>query len=181
MSLREFVAEANRRSVPGGLALGVTRIIIGLLWFEQLLWKLPPDFGRESPGGGLWFWMNQAAEHPTLDIVRVLLETVVLPNFYLFGWLVWLLELAIAVSLLLGLLTRAGALLGVLQSLNLLVLLAAVPHEWYWTYLMLALLSAIFFFTRAGRSLGLDQWLAPRLESRDREGGRLASIAAWLT
>jgi uncharacterized membrane protein YphA (DoxX/SURF4 family) len=33
----------------GKLGLVVARIVIGLLWFSQLLWKLPPTFGCPTP------------------------------------------------------------------------------------------------------------------------------------
>jgi uncharacterized membrane protein YphA (DoxX/SURF4 family) len=151
------------------------------MWYQQLLWKLPPDFGRNSPGEGLWFWMNNAAQHPTHELVRSLLVNLFIPNFYLFGWLVWLMELAIAVSLVFGLFVRAGALLATLQSLNLLVLLSAAPNEWYWTYGFMVLLSLVYAGTRAGRAIGLDQLLAPRLAREAERGNRLARLLLWLT
>ena len=39
---------AGRLDRLGGLGLFLSRVIIGYLWFTQLLWKLPPTFGCPS-------------------------------------------------------------------------------------------------------------------------------------
>ena len=31
------------------IGLGTARIVVGLLWFSQLFWKLPPTFGCPTP------------------------------------------------------------------------------------------------------------------------------------
>ena len=36
---------AGRLDRLGGFGLFLSRLIIGYLWFTQLLWKLPPTFG----------------------------------------------------------------------------------------------------------------------------------------
>jgi uncharacterized membrane protein YphA (DoxX/SURF4 family) len=152
----------------GWWALGLGRIIIGYLWLQQTMWKLPPDFG--SPGGcpaslsarhlnGLCDWMHREALHAQFSPYGSFVANVALPHFTLFGWLTWVTETFIAVSLLLGLVARLGALVGTLWALNLTIGLWAVPGEWYWTYLMLVLLNAIFMATGAGRYIGLDALL----------------------
>ncbi|MFN8456309.1 MAG: hypothetical protein U0401_16840 [Anaerolineae bacterium] len=54
----------------------------------------------------------------------------VIPNFLLFAWLTFGVELAVGLSLTLGLCTRLGALLGLLWSFNLALGLLSVPGEW---------------------------------------------------
>ena len=158
---------------PPGWPLGAARIIIGVLWFQQLLWKLPPDFGCGPAGDqGLCDWMRREIESPLIPLYADFVRAIVLPNLGILGWFVWLAEAAIAVSLLLGLFTRLGGLLGFGQAMNLLIGLAAVPHEWYWTYLMLALFCLLFALTGAGRWLGLDGALRSRL----RRDGPLARL-----
>jgi uncharacterized membrane protein YphA (DoxX/SURF4 family) len=155
----------------------MARLVIGVLWFQQLLWKLPPDFGcGPARDQGLCDWMQREIDHPALPLYASFVRDLVLPNVGVFGWLVFLLEAAIAVSLLLGLLTRLGGLLGFLQATNLLVGLAAVPGEWYWSYLLLALFCLLFALTGAGRWLGLDGSLLPRARAATDErtlAGRL--------
>ena len=167
-----------------GWPLGLARIVVGWLWATQLMWKMPPLFGcgpelRIGLDGGLCDWVGREIANPLFPWYARFLEAVVVPNFALFGWLVWLLEAFVFVSLFFGLFARLGGLLGTLQALNLLVGLWAVPHEWYWTYIMLALLNALVLFTGAGRFLGLDRFLYPRLERLAARGG-LFRLLPWL-
>jgi hypothetical protein len=172
-----------------GLGLGLTRIVIGYLWWTQLGWKMPPSFGC-GPGGaatigqpnatGLCDWIGQEIAHPMLPAYRDFLVNVVVPSFGWMAYLIWLTEAFIAVSLLLGLFTRKGGFLGMMMGLNLWLGLSAVPHEWYWSYLMLATLGAIFMLTAAGRWIGLDALLKPRLERAAAEGSGLARLLRLL-
>jgi thiosulfate dehydrogenase [quinone] large subunit len=163
------------RRPAGWWFIGIARIAIGVMWFQQTRWKLP-----WNNYGGLRYWLQRAAEHPTFGWYKAFLDNLVLPNFNLFGFQVWLGETVIAVTLLLGLFGRLGGLLGGLMSINLLIAMSSVPGEWYWNYIFMALLNFIFFFTRAGRFLGVDQLLAPRFEQAAREGKGIAKLLAWL-
>jgi len=154
--------------------LAIARVIIGFLWFQQLLWKLPPDFGCGprgpasigQPGAtGLCDWISREIAMPAVPLFATFLQSIVVPNFALFAWMTWLLEAFIAVSLLLGVLTRLGGLAGVAQSANLLIGLVGVEHEWYWTYVMLLLFCAVLALTGAGRVLGIDRLLAKRISN----------------
>ena len=60
------------------------------------------------------------------------------------------------------------------MALNLLLGLWVVPHEWYWTYIMLMVLQWIFFVTGAGRTFGIDARLIKRLQPRAEQGSRAA-------
>ena len=90
---------------------------------------------------------------------------------------VWTAELLVAISLMLGLFTRFGAILATILSLQLYVGLAYT--EWIWTYGMLVLLALALVAVPAGRRLGVDQWLAPRLQAVGQHH-RIAHIASWL-
>ena len=59
-------------------------------------------------------------------------------------------------SLMLGLLTRLGALMGVAMALQLWLGLYSAPHEWPWTYFFLFIIMGLFFLDPPGRMLGLD-------------------------
>ncbi len=89
-------------------------------------------------------------------------------------------EQASAILLVFGVLTRLGGLLGFVQGLNLWLGLSSVPHEWYWTYIMLALINLTLALTAAGRWFGCDSFLHPRAEAAAR-GSRLGRIVALLT
>jgi len=165
-----------------GWPLGLMRILYGILWWEQSRWKVPPSFGwpgAGGDGGGLWYWLNQMIQHPTFAWHKAFLEHVVVPNFLLFGWMTLFTETFIAVTLTLGLLTRLGALIATGFALNITFGIVSVPHEWVWTYVMLVGFAAIFCLTGAGRSLGLDQLLAPAVEREARRGSLLARLFQW--
>jgi uncharacterized membrane protein YphA (DoxX/SURF4 family) len=96
------------------------------------------------------------------------------------GWLVFLGEAFIALSLVFGLLTRLGGLAGLLMAVNLYLGLSVAPHEWNWSYAMLAVLQLVFIFTAAGRALGVDQVLVKALKPKADGGHKLAQALLWL-
>jgi uncharacterized membrane protein YphA (DoxX/SURF4 family) len=141
---------------PRSLGIWGLRVLMGAMWWQQTLWKIPPNFD------GLRYWMQQEAEHASIALQGALVRDVVLPNLVVFGPLVYLVELAIAVSLLLGLFSRAGALLGLLMGLNLWLGLYSAPNEWPWTYMFLVMIQVWFAIDPPGRALGADALLRRR-------------------
>jgi uncharacterized membrane protein YphA (DoxX/SURF4 family) len=135
---------------PRSLGIWGLRVLMGVMWWQQTLWKIPPDVG------GLRYWMEQEAEHASIALQGDLVRDVVLPNLAVFAPLVYLVELVIGVSLLVGLFSRAGALLGLLMGLNLWLGLYSAPHEWPWTYMFLVMIQAFFVIDPPGRVLGAD-------------------------
>lgn len=138
---------------PRAVGILVLRVLVGSMWWQQTLWKIPPNFD------GLKYWMQQEAAHAAIALQGELVGDIVVPNLWLFGPLVYLVELLIGVSLLLGLLSRAGALLGVLMALNLWLGLYSAPGEWPWTYMFLVIIQSLFVIDPPGRVLGADTLL----------------------
>lgn len=136
--------------------IALARMMIGVLWLYSLRWKLPPDFDGGSERG-LREWLDLEVEHAAFGFYGRLVESVVIPNFTLFAWLVFLAELSVGLSLLTGTATRLGALIGLLLSLNLGVGLLDVPGEWPWSYAMLAMWHGLFVVSGPGRVWGVDQ------------------------
>ena len=201
-------APAGVRLGPlAGLLLGLIRIAIGYLWFTQTRWKMPPDFGcgtdaqtglqawmgkklvdlppeqleRELAGQGLCDWVGKDIAHPRFEFYQRFLINTIHPQLGTLGWLIYLGELTTAVLLILGLLTRLGGLIGFLQGVNLTIGLWAVPNEWYWTYILLALVNLTLALTAAGRYLGVDALLHPRAAAAAARGNGLARLVAALT
>ena len=154
---------------PRNLGILGLRVLMGAMWWQQTLWKIPPNFD------GLKFWMQQEADHAAIILQGALVRDVVLPNLAVFGPLVYLVELAIGVSLLLGLLSRAGALLGLLMGLNLWLGLYSADNEWPWTYMFLAMIQAWFVIDPPGRVLGADALL------RDHRAVSPSGSMSWVT
>ena len=160
--------------------LGLARIVYGYLWWQQSKWKVPSDdFGRKS-GGGLWYWVQQEIQYPTLIAYRDFLVNVLIPHWTFFGWMTLITETFIAVTLILGLGTRLGSFVAIGMAANITVGILSVPHEWGWTYVMLIMLPALFLLTGAGRSFGIDAFLAPRLDRAAGEGSGVARLIRWL-
>lgn len=151
------------RSVERGLPqrsarlwpIAIARILIGILWLFALRWKLPPSFDGGSQRG-LREWLELEVTHAAFGFYGRLIESVVLPNFTFFAWLVFLSELVVGLSLVLGYRVRIGAALGLAMSLNLGIGLLDVPGEWPWSYAMLAMWHGLFLVTDAGLVFGLD-------------------------
>lgn len=102
-----------------------------------------------------------------------LLGTVVFPNNTLnpfFGYLTFVVEMALGISLLLGVLTVLSGIGGALWQLNIAIGSFSVPAEWYWHWPLLIAPHLVFAHSHAGRVLGLDlflqQWLAKALKGQ---------------
>ena len=86
------------RAVAPLWPLGLARILYGILWWQQSKWKVPSDdFGRKS-GGGLWYWVQQEIQHPTVNAYRDFLVNVLIPNWTFFGWMTLITETFIGVT-----------------------------------------------------------------------------------
>ncbi len=169
--------------------LRLASILIGILWLTNMGWRLPwNDFvtpgeqvnGAEvntvqtdkqpgpfvDNGNGLYHWLTLMAQYGNNGPVPGFgdaIKNVVLPNWRLFGWISFFWEGAIVVSLILGLLSRVGGFLSLIHGAILYLGVGQVPGQWTWSYVMLAAFGFVFMFTGAGRFLGLDQLIRPKL------------------
>jgi thiosulfate dehydrogenase [quinone] large subunit len=175
----------------GRMGMIASRLIYGYLWYTQLLWKLPPQFGcpadfavstglRERTSG-LCDWVGLMVIYSKLPIQADLVNRLVVPNMAIVGWLVWLMEGFVAVSLILGLFTRLGGLAALVQGLNLLIGIGFAPIEWEWTYGMLSILGLVFLAIPTGRIWGLDALLRPRLQTATDRGNRITKLLLFFT
>jgi uncharacterized membrane protein YphA (DoxX/SURF4 family) len=135
---------------PVHLGRFIVRFIVGSMWWQQALWKFPTDLG------GLRYWTEQMAQHSAFEAHSAFVRDVILPNFTPIGVGVFFVEIAIGISLMIGLLTRLSAFGGALFICNLWIGLYRVDSEWPWSYVFLILLLAIFSLEAYGRSLGCD-------------------------
>ena len=145
--------EPGQRTLHNRRAVGHSPDRRGM-WWQQSLWKVPPNFD------GLHYWTEQMVEHAAFAIHGQIVKDVVLANFVPFAYLVYFTEVAVAISLMLGLFVRAGATVGALLILNLYFGLYRSPAEWPWTYVFLILLMVLFAVGRYGRHLGADAVIA---------------------
>jgi thiosulfate dehydrogenase [quinone] large subunit len=152
----------------------VVRVGVALLWIQNVMWKLPPDFGR-ARNADLFVYVNDAVEHPVVAPWSWVVEHVVLPNYVAFGWMTLLAESAIGAFLLVGLATRLFALLGVAQSIAIALSVLNTPGEWHWSYYLMIMAHLMLFAVAAGRAYGVDAVLRPMWLA---SSGRLARLLA---
>ena len=142
------------------LATWVMRALVGAMWFDGSLWKLP----LFTTDNGLHYWTQQEVGNAAFQIHRDLVANILLPtpNFYILDVLVFLTEMAFAASLMLGLGVRLTGAIGLVFVAQLWLGLYVHPAEWPWTYVFLGMLMGLFSVYGAGRSLGLDGLLRRR-------------------
>ena len=168
------------RTIPGQRSVAnvgnwAFRLLIGCMWWQQSLWKLPPDYA------GLAYWMGQMGKHAAIPLQADFVNLIVLPHLSLFGPIVYVAEVFTAASLILGLFVRVWALIGAAQILNLWLGLYSAPGEWPWTYFFLLILMSVFALHRYGRSLGLDALIAGRTISQSNNASFSRRALAVLT
>jgi hypothetical protein len=159
------------------LATCFVRVLVGGMWFQGMLWKLPLPVSS-----GLRYWTEQMANRAAFAFHRELATEVYLPYLYLFNPVIFLAEFTFAVSLILGLGVRLVSALAIVFVLHLWlgIYRPGNPAEWPWSYIFLALVMFFFSLHAAGRSLGLDALLRRQVAAvRDRKGffGTLFNIA----
>ena len=121
--------------------------------------------------------MQVMIENASTQLQSDLVRDFVLPNIAVFGPLVYAIEVAIAVSLILGVATRLGAAFGAAMALNLWLGLYNASGEWPWTYMFLVVIQLIYLIDPPGRSLGVDA-LAWRREGTSRESSPVLTLVA---
>jgi hypothetical protein len=153
VAVRNWREDPSQRS---GRHLGIwlVRVLIGIMWFQGMLWKLPLPVSD-----GLQYWTEQESTNAAFEFHRTFLKDVVLPHMTIFGPIVFLAELVFAGLMILGLAVRFVGVLAVAYALQLWLGLYDNSSEWPWTYMFLALLMFLFAVEAGGRSLGFDAWL----------------------
>jgi thiosulfate dehydrogenase [quinone] large subunit len=121
--------------------------------------------GPEFAHGGFQTYLQDYIANSAVGFYRPVLSGLVLPHAVLFGYVVGIVELAVGISLLIGLWVRPACILGGLFLLNMLLATWWAPGHGVpvWRYfgneldhLPLLLLLIVFYAADAGRTWGLD-------------------------
>jgi thiosulfate dehydrogenase (quinone) large subunit len=147
--------------------MAAVRVLVGVLWLSNTGWKTPPDFPA------LRAFTAEAVEHPVFPPFSWLVEHVVLENFTPFGWLVLGTEVLLGALLVVGLFTRAAAIVGALMSVTIMLSVALAPGEWPWSYYLMIGANLTLFATAAGRTWGLDGLVRAGIGARTDRGTQL--------
>ena len=170
IAAREWRADPAQRSAAHGFTW-LFRTMMGAMWFQGALWKLP--FPRAP---GFSYWPEQIAQTAPFEVHRDFAREVMLPLLPLFQAPVFLPELFMGITLMLGLMVRLSSALGILFVLHLWLGLYLHEHEWPWLFWFMIFTLGMFIIHSAGRSLGLDAAL--RREPPSWLKGRLARLYA---
>jgi thiosulfate dehydrogenase (quinone) large subunit len=138
-------------------ALVLLRIYLGVVFLTAALPKINRDFTPSLVG-----FLEEVALSKGHPFYQEFVRDVVLPHPSLFASLVTWGELTVGVLLVLGLLTRLSAVVALLLSANYMFAKGA----WFWTPssndAAFALISLALLVGAAGRTIGLDAFLARR-------------------
>jgi uncharacterized membrane protein YphA (DoxX/SURF4 family) len=151
--------------------LALLRIVVGLYFVKSLVTKM----SIVTVGGILpvpvvserWLTVmpkivaRQASENP-LGFYKQFLEGTVLPHSNLFAQLTAWGETVTGLGLTLGLLTGVASLVGLVLVLNYGLATQWMSPGQQGFHLVLFFLMLAFFFARAGRTWGIDGWIARR-------------------
>jgi uncharacterized membrane protein YphA (DoxX/SURF4 family) len=171
-----WIARTNWREDPGQrtvehLGIWAMRFLIGAMWFQGSLWKLPLPIS-----GGLDGWTRQLAENAAFGVHSWIATNIFIPGLVIINPLVYLTELSLGIAFILGFLVRPMAVIGMLFTLHLWLGLYRHPAEWPWLYIFLVFVQGFFFLTNAGKSLGLDALMARRPWGPLKGDGPIASL-----
>jgi hypothetical protein len=125
---------------PHVVGFAIMRVLIGCMWFQGMLWKLPLP-----ASDGLRYWTEQEVTRAAFAVHGAFIKDVVMPNIVYFGPFVFLAELTFAISLILGFAVRVVSVLAILFVLQLWlgIYRPGDPAEWSWSYMFLGLVMAV--------------------------------------
>lgn len=153
------------------------------LGYESVFAKKEP---REVLVADLFYWSGTPIKKIAVDISPIaklngqVIDNFIAPNIRWFGTVIWFSELFIAISMILGVLTRLGGLVALGVSAQLFIGLAniAIPgdYEWEWGYSLIVALSLLMIGLAPGRWLGFDALIRKALLPSARQGKKLARL-----
>lgn len=157
--MKYFSPEAKPRVALSWIAL--LRIMLGLLFLTT--WASNLLKGYYTPDGLQYFFTQvfPQSENP-LGWYAGFITGVILPARAVFAPFQLVTEFLLGLFLLVGFLTPWTAAAAAFFILN--TFLATFGHDWPWSYATILGILGVVFLTNAGRSLGVDGWLAARAE-----------------
>jgi len=145
--------------------IALLRIMIGLVFLTTWVNNLSQGF--YTPEGLTRFFTEVFPQNENpLVWYAAFINNIILPIRSAFAPFQLITEFLLGLALLLGFFTPLFSLAGIFFLIN--TMLATAGHDWPWAYLMPIVILSITLLTRAGRSIGMDRWLAKEVKSLDR-------------
>ena len=162
MSAKQVIKEMNQINVSGSF-LVLLRLTLGFAffttWISNFIKGVFTPVGYRGIVNG---YISANIETP----FNIFAKSVLLPNAEVFVLVQIIIELVISISLIFGIFTRLGSIIGIFVSINLLFLTLGVPGEWLWTYIMMIVGFFLTGIYSAGRWYGLDFWFQKYLPEK---------------
>ena len=136
--------------------IALLRIMLGLLFLTTWLSNLSKGFYTPE---GLYKFFTEVFPQTENDLTwyAAFIDNIILPIRSVFAPFQLVTEFLIGLFLLFGFLTPLTSLAAGFFIIN--TFLATFGHDWPWSYVMILGILFVVFFTKAGRSLGVDAWL----------------------
>jgi uncharacterized membrane protein YphA (DoxX/SURF4 family) len=147
---RNWKDDAEQRT-SRHLVIWLMRVLIGSMWFQGSLWKLPLPVS-----GGFSGWTQALGDNAAFEFHQWIAKKIFVPLLPVINPIVFFTELSLAVAFILGFFVRPMAAIGMLFVTHLWLGLYHHPAEWPWLYIFLIFVQAFFLLDHAGMSLGLD-------------------------
>jgi uncharacterized membrane protein YphA (DoxX/SURF4 family) len=172
MTERQIVLGVGPEQKPLGISHAVGAIVF-LRMMSSLAWLDSAFVGKDAKfaptfldGAGLADLITQKLVHTavTPSILNAL-QRIVLPHAAIFAPLIAIGDLAIGLSLSLGLFTRLGGALAILRATTNILVAGGAGTDTIGFNAMLIIAGVICISTRAGRSYGIDEYLCARWPS----------------
>jgi uncharacterized membrane protein YphA (DoxX/SURF4 family) len=145
----------SEQRTAGHLATWFMRVMIGIMFFQGTIWKLPFPVSWGFDGA-----TRPIAEFAAFGFHRWIAANIFIPGLPVLDPVTYFTELTFAVSFMLGFLVRPVSVIGIIFVGQLWLGLYRQPSEWPWLYVFLMFVIGFFIVTNAGRSLGLDAIIA---------------------
>ncbi len=152
-----------RQRSARNLVLWLARSLIGAMWFQGSIWKLPLPVS-----GGFKYWMNQIAQNAAWPGITGFYKDILIPHIAIINTVAYCAELSFATALLLGFAVRLAGVAGVAFAANIWLGLYHNGSEWPWQYMFLMITLGLLAADAAGRSLGLDALFRRMIERNPR-------------
>jgi hypothetical protein len=172
IALYNWYRDPSQRTI-NHLCVCAMRMVAAGMWYLGTLWKIPFPVAA-----GFRYWLAQTAKYSSFQIHADIMQFFV-AHIVFVQPLVYLLEVFLTASLMLGFLVRFSGIVAALFTLNLLIGLYNDPTEWPWTYVGIICAHGMFAAAQAGRSLGLDNLVAKGLLPVFANGGAVSRAVRW--
>ena len=156
---------------PNELALLVLRVIIGLMWLSEAFIKIIKRSANNqlTDYNNFLSQLHQMADTNPFGFVSQILNNLLIPNYILLLILVVLLEIGLGVSVIAGVFSRIGSVIGIVYAL-ILYIATLGWGDWPWSYFMIIMAMLVVFISGFQMRIGLDFYLHTKYKSNKLTG-----------